>query len=270
MGKAWLSPRELLALAAALLALGWLAGLSSRRYAPPADRGAMLAQGERLTHLLGCRGCHGPDLAGQPNFEEAGFGTLHASNLSHAVPQYSDAELDRTLRTGIRPDGSALWEMPAGMFARLDPQEMRALIAYLRTIPRSGRSYPRATMLAGWHEEVAAGLYASAAVRARADAGVAPIDLGADHARGRHIAMTMCSECHAAGLAGNEKPYRPDLVVAGSYSLDEFRALMRSGRPPDGRTLTLMADVARDRFSHLTDAEIAGLHDYLSARALSR
>ncbi|MBY8823184.1 c-type cytochrome [Sphingomonas colocasiae] len=268
MGKAWFNPAELLGIAMVLLALGWLAGVAGQAYAPPGDRTAMIAQGERLSSLLGCKGCHGQDLAGRLNFDEAGFGTLYASNLSRILPSYSDAALDRTLRTGLRPDGSALWEMPSAMFASLDPEEMRALTAYLRSVPPTGRTHPRAVMLAGWRYEARAGLYRSAAERVRDEAGLAPVDLGQDHARGRHLAMTACSECHAARLDGNKAPYRPDLIVAASYSLSEFRTLMRTGRPTGGRTLKLMAEVARDRFSRLTDDEIAALHGYLSARAL--
>jgi len=40
--------------------------------------------------------------------------------------------------------------------------------------------------------------------------------------------------------------------------------LMRDGVPRDGRKLGLMAEVARSRFSHFTDEEVAGLYAYLS------
>ena len=42
---------------------------------------------------------------------------------------------------------------------------------------------------------------------------------------------------------------------------------MRTGRPPTGRDLGLMTAVAKDDFSHLTDAEIDALHAYLVERA---
>ena len=57
------------------------------------------------------------------------------------------------------------------------------------------------------------------------------------------------------------------LSIAGAYDLDQFRTLLRTGRPPSGRDLGLMARVARQDFSHLNDAEIAQLYQYLRARA---
>ena len=59
----------------------------------------------------------------------------------------------------------------------------------------------------------------------------------------------------------------PDLRVAAGYDLAQFKALMRTGRPPDGRDLGLMTTVSKQDFSHLTDAEIDSLHAYLAARA---
>ena len=42
---------------------------------------------------------------------------------------------------------------------------------------------------------------------------------------------------------------------------------MRTGVPPSGKDLGMMASVAKKDFSYLTDAEIEALHRYLVARA---
>lgn len=76
-----------------------------------------------------------------------------------------------------------------------------------------------------------------------------------------------CAECHGAELAGNDEPFRPDLIVASAYSLDEFKTLMGRGIPTGGRRLDLMAKVAVSRFSNLNDEEIEALYRYLTARA---
>jgi hypothetical protein len=80
-----------------------------------------------------------------------------------------------------------------------------------------------------------------------------------------------CTECHGIALEGQKDPTdgpgTPDLIIAGGYSREEFRHLLRTGEPTGGRTLALMADVAQGRFVHLTDREVDAIYDYLKARA---
>jgi mono/diheme cytochrome c family protein len=86
----------------------------------------------------------------------------------------------------------------------------------------------------------------------------------------RYIVRATCGECHGIDLKGRtQSPDEvvPDLIVAGAYSRDAFRRLMRTGIPTGGRRLRLMDRVARSRFSHFTDGEIDAIYDYLVARA---
>jgi mono/diheme cytochrome c family protein len=85
---------------------------------------------------------------------------------------------------------------------------------------------------------------------------------------GRYVARTSCTECHGADLRGHETG-PPSLVVATGYAPAEFRHFLRSGTAKGGRELPLMSDMARERFSHLTDAEVAALHAYLRTLAAS-
>ena len=59
----------------------------------------------------------------------------------------------------------------------------------------------------------------------------------------------------------------PDLMIAGAYDLEAFKALLRTGKAAGGKKLGLMKEVAEKGFVHLTDAEIQSLHEYLRARA---
>ncbi len=97
-------------------------------------------------------------------------------------------------------------------------------------------------------------------------------DLGPAQSAGRHIAMTICADCHASDLTGKEvEPgvTAPDLAMVGSYDKAQFAKLMKTGLPPGGRNLGLMTQVSRASFSHFTDAEVTALFDYLQARARS-
>src|SRR5512147_1699374 len=67
---------------------------------------------ERGGHLVGllCSDCHGDDLAGTDFFNDPGLGTIHARNLTSGQggigAAYTDADFVRTLRHGVRPDGT--------------------------------------------------------------------------------------------------------------------------------------------------------------------
>ena len=56
---------------------------------------AGIAHGERISWTLGCRGCHREKLEGGTFYER------YASNLTRDLPKYSDAEIERVLRTGV-------------------------------------------------------------------------------------------------------------------------------------------------------------------------
>jgi cytochrome c553 len=103
---------------------------SPRPAAPPA--GATVAYGEHLTRVAGCKACHGMDLSGQSGAMPG------AANLTPAgrLGSWSEADFVRVLRTGVRPDGSALAkEMPWRVTSRMTDEELGALWMYLRTVP---------------------------------------------------------------------------------------------------------------------------------------
>jgi cytochrome c553 len=226
------------------------------------EAAARVAHGERLTWVLGCRGCHGPDLQGEWFYE------LQAANLTRDAAHYDDAALERVIREGRRPGGRELWAMPSEIFQHLSAPDMEAVIAHLRTLPPAGKpTPPLPAFSAELRKEIAEGKTKSAAQWTAELKDKVPADLGPAHALGRYIAMVTCAECHGERLEGNEGG-TPDLVVAGAYSRDEFERLMTSGVPTGGRKLKkLMANVAKERFSRMTKHERDSLYRYLKARA---
>ena len=230
------------------------------------DPAALVKHGARLSKVLGCRGCHGETLQGEKFVEEPGFGAIHASNLTLAMQTYDAAGIERALRQGRRPDGSELWAMPSEMYTHLSAPDMTALIAYLKSLPPAGKPMPPKRIEAGWRAEIASGKFKSAVGYIAEEKGVVPIDLGATHARAQMIAMTSCTECHAAQLEGRDGD-TPNLDIVGAYSAEEFATLIRTGKPVGGRELRMMSGVSRGRFAHFTDHEVAELYAYLKARA---
>jgi len=97
-----------------------------------------------------------------------------------------------------------------------------------------------------------------------------PLDLGSPYAKGRHIAATVCSECHGTDLRGDATEGGPDLDIAAAYEKEAFQRLLKTGVPPGGRDLGIMSKAAREDFRVFSDAEIDAIHSYLKARAQAR
>ena len=103
-------------------------------------RAAMLTHGERLTHVLGCTGCHGAHLEGTfLTKDEPQYGPIYASNLTVEVPEYTNAQLDGIIRHGTHPERKAVWAMPSQIFQHLSDPDFKALIAFLRTLKPQGQ-----------------------------------------------------------------------------------------------------------------------------------
>lgn len=106
----------------------------------PVERGEYLVRG-----IAGCGNCHsplGPDAAGKELsgrlVEKNEAFTAVANNITPAgrVSDWSDKELGRAIREGIRPDGSLIGPpMPFSMYRGLSDTDLDAIVAYLRTVP---------------------------------------------------------------------------------------------------------------------------------------
>lgn len=226
--------------------------------------------GERLSRVLGCTGCHNDKLTGN-DWSEPQYGTLWSSNLTRSAAQWSDAELTQMIIAGKRPD-RALMEMPSELFAGLHPDDVAALVAYLKSLDPVGPIHPDATIGPLLAKEIAAGEYRNSAQQVADHAGKRPPDLGPDHALGRLIVGATCAECHGTDLRGKPAPgpdakARPDLRMVAAYSATDFAALMRTGKAAGNREVGLMSTVARRRYSSFTDAEVAAVQAYLSELA---
>ena len=242
-------------------------GVTERLATPTA---AQLADGDRQLKVLGCYSCHGDGLRGQLMFAEPNVADVHAPNLTLVAAKASDQQLARAIRQGIGADGRALFVMPSAQYSRLDDGEVAALIAAIRALPAGGQQTPSIKLGPLGRVGVVTGKLPAQPQQVEHYRNNMPADLGPEFGAGRKLAMINCAECHGASFGGGEpKPgtKAPDLVVAGAYDLPEFRKLMRTGVPTGNRKLGLMAEVARDDFSHFTDSEIAAIHAYLKERA---
>ena len=157
--------------------------------------------------------------------------------------------------------------MPSPMYYQLADEDLGALLAYIRSVePREGLATEfRPRLLA--RLLIAAGKIRPLAVQIDTTIPRPALDRQDPLALGRYLALTSCSGCHGADLRGGNGGRAPDLRIGGGFTPDAFVRLMREGVGLGGRELRLMGGVARNGFSHFTDAEIAALHTYLRSLA---
>ncbi|MFW6089025.1 MAG: cytochrome c [Gemmatimonadota bacterium] len=229
----------------------------------PSDS-ASIVEGERLARIRGCYdGCHGQQAEGGVFFDDAMLGTITAPDLTRAARTLSDAELTRVIRHGVRTDGSSVAAMPSSMLYHLTDEDLGSIIAFLRSLPRTDG--PEADLRLGplGRFLFVKGDFQPAAEEIDHDEPRLDPGDGSDPiALGRYLAMTSCTECHGLDLGGGFDS--PNLAITAAYTPEQFRTLMRSGEPFDGRELRLMDDVSRKRFSYFTEAEVDALYAFLT------
>lgn len=233
----------------------------------PAAR-AKLEQGKRLAQTLGCSDCHGGDFSGHKVSHDDQVVVLYSANLTKAVPAYSDAQLRAVLTTGVRPDGTRLWQMDAAPYAALSEQDMSALVAFLRTLQPAGEAHPRIKTTPTFSRLVLTGQVHPESQALAEDLAHPPIRLGAELDRGRYLARTVCAGCHAPSLRGFQPAQPgdpPDLAVVGAYTPSEFRALIHQGQGRGGRDVGEMGVAARQRLAALPAKDVDALYAYLLA-----
>ncbi|MWD30072.1 c-type cytochrome [Aquicoccus sp. SCR17] len=225
-----------------------------------------VARGEYLvTGPAGCGNCHTPLGPQGPVMEQALGGrlveeseafTAYAPNITPAghIAEWSDAELARAIREGIRPDGSLIGPpMPFAMYRGLGDEDLAAIVAYLRTVPAVENEVP--------HSEYNIPL--PPAYGPPVESVSAPAR-GVSAEYGAYLAgpISHCMECHSPmgpqgpmtgpdhlGQGGFEF-HGPDgsVIVApnitsgedgiGGYSDAELKAMITEGVRPDGSRMS--------------------------------
>jgi len=121
----------------------------------------LLGRGEYLVEgIVGCGNCHngrnasgemvpGMEYAGNFVIAEAGF-TAYAPNITPDVETgigaWTDEEVERAIRRGISRDGHVLGPpMAFGYYHDISTNDMRAIIAYIRSRPAVRNVVPRST-----------------------------------------------------------------------------------------------------------------------------
>ena len=120
------------------------AGVSTATAETPVERGGYL-----VNAVMACDGCHTPrgpqgfDMSkrfsgGSQLFDELAF-VVKGSNITPdkdtGIGSWSDADIKKLMRDGIRPNGTPVApQMPYGFYKILTDSDLDAIVAYMRTI----------------------------------------------------------------------------------------------------------------------------------------
>jgi len=241
-----------------------------RSHAVPADHvavptdAASIAEGGRLARLAGCRSCHGPEVRGLVWSSDWLSGTIAPPSIPRKIAHYSNDELVRLLRYGVKKDGSSLFIMPTVALRNWADVDLGRMIAWLRTQRPSAADSKAETSFGPLPRiEMLTGTTRASFRNAKLAPAVRPAETG------RYLYDAICSECHHLGRPTPiEEQLAPALApMAASYDPAAFRRLLRSGVGQGRRDLGLMSEIARENTYVLSDAEIAALQDYLRGEA---
>lgn len=182
------------------------------------ERGAYL-----VNTVMTCHNCHtpfganGPDMAraltgGTPVFDTPAF-RVRGSNITpdrqNGIGAWSDEDIEKTLRTGVRPNGIPLAPpMPTGFYGVLTPADSKAIVVYLRTVKSSPNKVETPVYRAAVPHEVFPGAEVPADPAVLTD----KVKLGE-----YLVTIAHCMECHTPRLQG-----RLDVSAAGA-GRQEFR-----------------------------------------------
>lgn len=241
--------------------------------AVPADAAAVL-RGRHIAETRGCVDCHGADFGGAKVIDDPAVGLMWGSNLTGGAGSrtatFDDTDWVRAIRHGVAQDGHPLVLMPSIEYAHFSDDDLGALIAYLKSVPKVDRErvpvavgpVVRALMLAG-EFKIAAEHIDHAGLRPP----VVTPGLTVDY--GRYLAVS-CTGCHGEQFSGGRIPGAPpdwpvsrNLTPSGDlarWSEADFLKVLETGTRPDGVQLNSVMPRA---FGKMTEVEKKALWLYL-------
>ena len=262
-------------------------------FSPSVASAATTARGEYIVRSVAvCGGCHAADpmhdvdgpLSGGMEFHDWRIGTARASNLTPdpetGLGNWSDAEIVRAIRNGLRKDGRTLAPvMPYEWFHEMSDDDALAVARYLKSLPpvrhQVGQDlnfvFKLGTLFLLGPKE---GTSASAPPR-----GVTP-------AYGGYLAQHdgLCADCHTprgglqskpdkgrlfAGMAHPPKDFPkkptnltpdPDTGI-GRWSESNFLQTLRNGKGPNGDALNAFMPWRQIR--RMSDDDLRAIYVYL-------
>lgn len=270
---------------------GWVSAALAASIAVCASAAAAETPLERGTYLMNsivaCGNCHTPqgpngpiegmELAGMaPFYVEEGLFVANSANITQdmetGIGAWTDEEIKRAIREGIRPDGTVIGPpMPIMLYRSMSDEDLDAIVAYLRTVKPVKNVIPRSEYMIPLPESYGAPVAKVAAP--------SPDD---QVAWGAYLAGPLghCIECHTPMT-----PQGPDMSQLGAggvefkgpwgtsvsanitptgladYTDDEIIQIITTGTRPDGERM--MPPMAYGYYSNMTEHDLRAIVAYL-------
>lgn len=250
----------------------------------------LVAQGELLFHIGGCTNCHtakeGPPLAGGDPIDSP-YGRFVAPNITPdpetGIGGWSEEDFVRAMREGRAPDGSPYYPaFPYTSYTRMSDADLRALKAYLDTVPPVRRESPPHDLSFPYDQRWGLRLWQWAFF--------APERFEPDPTkdaiwnRGAYLVLGPghCGECHTPrnvfGALDEERAFAgarlgrervPNITSdpeagIGKWSESDIGILLKIGMTPEGDFVgSDMAKVVNNATSKLPDEDIAAIAKFV-------
>jgi mono/diheme cytochrome c family protein len=253
----------------------------------------LVGKGKYVFGAAGGCGCHtepkGTLNAGGRKYDGP-FGTVYSSNITPdpqtGIGAWTDEQIITAIRLGRRPNGERLIPVhPYTVFNGMAAEDLRAVVAYLRTVPLVNRANQPKRITVPLFESVFLPTWLAAFAPKETPPATAPTS---GPARGEYLvrAIGHCGECHTPRgltqatdnsrfLAGNPNGpenskvpnITPDKDTGLTWSEEEIADYLGSGNKPDGDVSGgLMGEVIQGTsagYKDLTKADRLALARYL-------
>ncbi|HEY7870067.1 MAG TPA: cytochrome c [Methylomirabilota bacterium] len=245
----------------------------------------------------GC-GCHTapkqPLNAGGRKYDGP-FGTVYASNITPdpttGIGKWTDDQIITATRSGLRPNGERLLPVhPYTVFNGMAAQDLKDLVAYLRSVPPVNRATPAKKITVPLFESVFLPAWLAAFAARETPPAAAPTS---GVPRGEYLARAVshCGECHTPRtmtmavdnsrlMAGNSKNRGPEGSAVpnitpdretgiGSWTEEQIVEYLATGNKPDGDVAGgLMMEVIEGSsvgYKDMTKADLQAIAKYLKS-----
>lgn len=249
----------------------------------------LVSRGKYVFGAAGGCGCHtepkGLLNAGGRRYDGP-FGIVYSTNITPdrqtGIGAWTDEQIITAIRLGRRPNGERIIPIhPYPVFNGMAEEDLRALVAYLRTVPPVNRPNKPKQIKVPLFESVFLPAWLAAFAPRETPPPTAPTS---GLARGEYLvrAVSHCGECHTPRgvtyavdnsrfLAGNPKGPDGDPVPnvtpdkdtgIGNWSEDQIAEFLGTGNKPDG-------DMAGGLMGEMIQGTSAGLKDLSKADRLA-
>ena len=240
-----------------------------------------LTEGKRIFQYRGCEACHGEQLQGLVYLDNPAIGQVITPNLTTGQggigAQHTDPDLLRSIRHGVRPDGTPLLFMPSTEFYFLSDKDIGKVIAYIRSVPPANNEMPASNLsitgriVMNIAKEIT--FLPAELIPHDAPRPVAP-EPGITPEYGEYLSYS-CKVCHGLTLSGGdipgfppEWPPAPNLTFGKESRLptwgeEGFIEIIKTGKK-HGRAIN-PDYMPWESYRHMTDDELRAVYVYLQS-----